>query len=90
MSPVELIEQMRARDDGELESMLRRVAKEHHVTLEELFTSSRQFSKARHAAWCEMYDTGHWSYTRIGKLFGLHEHATVIHGVKSHRAKAAA
>jgi chromosomal replication initiation ATPase DnaA len=86
MIPSDLIDNMRARDDGELEEMLYRVAKEHHVTLAEMFTASRQFSKARHAAWYDMYATGHWSYPRIGQVFGV-DHTTVMSGVKSHRAK---
>lgn len=90
MTSDELIARLRMRDDGELEAMLERIAKEHHVTLDELFTNSRQFSRARHAAWFQLYQTGHWSYPRITLLFGMPEHSTVMYGIRRHRAKLAA
>lgn len=90
MTSQELIARVRIRDDGELEALLERVAKGHHVTLDELFTSSRQYSRARHAAWHALHETGHWSYTRIALLFGMADHTVVMYGARRHAARVAA
>lgn len=85
----QLIARMRLRDDGELEQLLARVCKEHHVTPEELFTNSRQFAKARHAAWRALYETGHWSMNRISFLFDTSDHTTIHYAIRGRKGKAA-
>lgn len=63
----------------------RRVAAKHVCTLEEAVSPSRTqaFVDARHELWAILQATGHWSYPRIGALFGR-DHASIIHGVRAH------
>jgi chromosomal replication initiation ATPase DnaA len=80
---------LRERDgDGELLSLVKRIAAAHHVTVVELLGTSRDpgASHARQALWSRLYELGHWSYPRLGKVFGR-VHRTIMFGVAAHRER---
>ena len=83
-----IIEDLRQRD---LIKLAERVAKDHHVLLEEMLGTdrSRPSIRARHALWSELYAMGFWSYPRLAGLFAK-DHTTIVLGVRAHRKRAAA
>jgi hypothetical protein len=77
---------IRERDgDGDLLALVKRIASAHDVTLDEMLGTSHVAGHvhARHALWAALYARGHWSYPRLGKLFGR-DHSTVLAGVVAH------
>lgn len=84
-----IVELRRELDVRDLLDTFTAIARRHHVTLEELMSSKRQFGKAiclaRRAAWVLLREAG-WSYTTIAKLWGI-DHSSVMHGVR--KAKSA-
>ena len=83
-----ILDDLRQRD---LMTLAQRVAKEHHVLLEEMLGTdrSRPAIRARHAMWAELYAMGFWSYPRLAGLFAK-DHTTIVLGVRAHRKRAAA
>lgn len=62
-----------------------RFAHDHSVTVHELVSRNRERapSWARQALWSFLYSLGHWSYPRLGHLFGR-DHSTIVAGVRAH------
>jgi len=58
------------------------------VTVDELLGRERTpaASHARHALWEALNATGHWSLSRIGKVFGR-DHVTILQGIAAHRVR---
>ena len=85
MIPADIIDMLRQRD---LYDVARRVARAHDCTVGELVGRSRHKgpAAARHALWAELYSRGHWSYPKLGELFGV-DHSTVRDGVRAHCAR---
>jgi chromosomal replication initiation ATPase DnaA len=77
-----IIERLAERD---LLDVALRFAREHNVTVRELVGGSheRAPSWARQALWSFLYSLGHWSYPRLGHLFGR-DHSTILAGVRAH------
>jgi chromosomal replication initiation ATPase DnaA len=70
--------------------MAERIAREHQVTVMAMFHRRRGFAavaNARHQMMAELYATGHWSYPRLGQLFGR-DHTSVMEGVKKAAVRA--
>jgi len=72
MTGQQVMARIRERDDGEILSLIKRLAKAHHVTVDELLGGDRRRGPmdARAALWEAMEATGHWSSERLGELFG--------------------
>ncbi len=88
MTGQQVMARLRERDgDGELLGLVKRIAAAHHVTQEELLSHDRGAAacRARHAFWSRLSETGHWSFSRIGKVFG-YDHVSVMNGIDAHRA----
>lgn len=66
------------------------VSMAHRLTLDELksATCARRVAWPRHEAMAIMHATGRYSTTQIGRFFGR-DHTTVIHGIRSHKARQA-
>lgn len=89
MTSQQIMARLRERDgDGEILALVKRIAAAHDVTADELLGPSRESgpSHARQALWAALHERGHWSYPRIGKVFGR-DHSTVIFGVNAHRQR---
>lgn len=71
--------------ERELLDIAARFAREHDVTVRELVGPSHQraCAWARQAMWNYLQGLGHWSYSRIGELFGR-DHSTIMAGVRQH------
>jgi chromosomal replication initiation ATPase DnaA len=80
----QLIAELEERD---LLTLAKQFAKAHSVTLEEMLGADRcrPAAAARHEFWTHLYDQGHWSYPRIGVLFGR-DHSTIMQAVKQCRS----
>lgn len=81
--PKSVDDMLRARD---LFDDFTRIAKAHHVTLDECYSPSRypHIVRARCAIWRHLRNIG-WSTTAIAAITG-HEHSTVIAGLKKSAA----
>lgn len=89
MTGQQVMARLRERDgDGELLGLVKRIAKAHQVTPDELLGPSREqgASHARQALWSALHERGHWSFSRLGKVFGR-DHSTVMFGVAEHRKR---
>lgn len=86
MTGEQVLDLIRQRDDGELMSLVRHIARAHNVTVNELLSSDRRIgpSEARQALWAAMTDTGHWSSSRIAEVFGANA-STVRYAIIRHR-----
>ena len=87
MTGQQVMARLRERDgDGEILSLVKRIADTWNVTMNELLGDSRELcpSAARQQLWYELYLTGRWSYPRIARTFGRKAHETIIFGVKAH------
>lgn len=75
-------------EQRDLLDLAKAIAYTHDVTLAELLghDRSRPFAMARHALWATLYARGHWSFPRLGALFG-YDHSTVFYGVTTARAR---
>lgn len=71
-------------DTRDLTGDFARIARAHHVTLEELMGPRRTAAicGARHECFALLHGLG-WATTSIGALFGR-DHVTVIHGIRAH------
>ena len=78
MTPVEANLEARG-----LRPLAEHVAREYHVTLDELLGNGRGMgeSHARHVMWAVLRARGHWSWARLGMLF-CRDHTTIMAGVK--------
>jgi len=88
MTGQQVMARIRERDDGEILSLIKRLARAHHVTVDELLGRDRTpaASHARQALWEALNATGHWSLVRLGKVFGR-DHVTILHGITAHRVR---
>lgn len=89
MTGQQVMARIRERDgDGELLALVKRIAAAHEVTADELLGMCRESgpSHARQALWAALHARGHWSYPRLGKVFGR-DHSTILSGVNAHRAR---
>ena len=89
MTGQQVMARLRERDgDGELLGLVKRLAAAHHVTTEELLGTDRSIgpSHARQALWNALHELGHWSYPRLGKVFGR-DHCTILYGIRAHRER---
>jgi chromosomal replication initiation ATPase DnaA len=84
-----ILEELRQRD---LMKLAERMAKQHHVLLEEMLGTDRTTpsTRARHALWAELFSTGYWSCSRIAELFGLKDHTGVYYAVRRYQKRATA
>jgi chromosomal replication initiation ATPase DnaA len=80
----QLIAELEERD---LLLLAKQFAKAHSVTLEEMLGADRcrPAAAARHEFWTHLYDQGHWSYPRIGALFGR-DHSSISYAVRKCRS----
>jgi chromosomal replication initiation ATPase DnaA len=77
---------------GELaRAIVARVARRHRVDPSDLMSDDRTcvMTYARQEAYARVRDDLGWSYPRIGRFFGRN-HATVMFGIKRHRARCGA
>lgn len=82
MTGQQVMARLRERDgDGELRRLIDRFAKAHYVTRMELLDSRKAgASDARFAMWNRLMESGVWTYSRIGVVFGR-DPTTVAKGV---------
>lgn len=88
MTAQQIMARIRERDgDGDLLGLVKRIAAAHDVTVAELLESRvRGASDARFALWNILMERGHWSYARIGSVFGR-THGAVIDGIAVYRKR---
>lgn len=69
-------------DQRDLLELCTRIARQHHLTVDELVGSSRvrPIPRARRSMWLELYEEHGFSSIRIGALFG-YEASTVTVGL---------
>lgn len=67
------------------------VCERRGVTLAEVLGDRRtkHISRVRQEVMAMAYDTGRFSYPKIGQYLGGRDHTTVLHGVRQFRARAA-
>jgi len=89
MTGQQVMARLRERDaNGDLLSLVKRLAAAHHVTVDELLGPDRMSgpSHARQALWSHLHENGGWSYPRLGKVFGRN-HCTILYGIRAHRER---
>lgn len=67
------------------------ICKRHGVTKQDVFSRSRKhhITMVRHKIFVYLYDKRDWSFPKIGKLFGMECHTTVLHGIYLERKRQA-
>lgn len=85
MTPQAIIDTLAERDLLEIAS---KHALAHQVTLVEMLGDSheRACSWARQALWNELFSLGHWSQSRIGRVFNRSRWA-IAKGISAHLAR---
>ncbi len=91
LPPLSIWKSFRGPANESWREITRRVAEQHGLTLDDMFSRSRsrEIVWPRQQAWAEIYATGRFSYPRIAELFGGFDHTSVMHGLKQHRARQA-
>lgn len=69
-----------------------KVAAFYGVTVDEMIGPSRKkaIAEIRQEAYHALYETGRYSLPTIGGYFGGRDHTTIMHGIRSHKARLAA
>jgi len=88
MTGQQVMARLRERDaNGDIIRLVKQVAAAHQVTLDELLGHDRTSapSEARRALWEALAATGHWSFSRLARVFDR-DHTTIAAGIDKHRA----